>query len=172
LDDVLVDNSYRHRAAYSSASGQPRKRFSPKPPAPSGGFTTHSCSPISDFPGGFWEVPWWLAAGGWLGSGPGGALSVGGVPGPDSDGPPDSPGSVTGGGQDEVRYNINAPVSVDGGTGFDKLVVLGTEFADDIVVTVLEVKGNQVKIGTDAPRNVPVVREELLDRQPDREVEA
>ena len=44
--------------------------------------------------------------------------------------------------------------------------------SDDIVVTVLEVKGNQVKIGTDAPRNVPVVREELLDRQPDREVEA
>ena len=27
------------------------------------------------------------------------------------------------------------PVSVDGGTGFDKLVVLGTEFADDIVIT-------------------------------------
>ena len=40
-----------------------------------------------------------------------------------------------GGGEDEVSYNINAPVSVDGGTGFDKLVVLGTEFADDIVIT-------------------------------------
>jgi carbon storage regulator len=36
--------------------------------------------------------------------------------------------------------------------------------ADDIVVTVLEVKGNQVKIGTDAPRDVPVVREEIRDR--------
>ena len=33
------------------------------------------------------------------------------------------------------QYNVNAPVSVDGGTGFDKLVVLGTEFADDIVIT-------------------------------------
>ena len=34
-----------------------------------------------------------------------------------------------------MQYNVNAPVSVDGGTGFDKLVVLGTEFADDIVIT-------------------------------------
>ncbi len=40
-----------------------------------------------------------------------------------------------GGGDDEVQYNVNAPVNVDGGTGFDKLVVLGTEFADDIVIT-------------------------------------
>ena len=28
----------------------------------------------------------------------------------------------TGGGEDEVQYNVNAPVSVDGGTGFDKVV--------------------------------------------------
>ncbi|MEQ1827017.1 MAG: hypothetical protein ABL921_13765 [Pirellula sp.] len=41
----------------------------------------------------------------------------------------------TGGGADEVQYNVNAPVSVEGGTGFDKLVILGTEFADDIVIT-------------------------------------
>ncbi|MEO6494544.1 MAG: hypothetical protein ABIP99_17070 [Ilumatobacteraceae bacterium] len=40
-----------------------------------------------------------------------------------------------GGGDDEVQYNVNAPVNVDGGTGFDKLVVLGTEFADDFVIT-------------------------------------
>ncbi|MFL6033947.1 MAG: hypothetical protein ACJ74I_02620, partial [Gaiellaceae bacterium] len=38
-------------------------------------------------------------------------------------------------GSDQVSYNINAPVSVDGGNGFDKVVVLGTEFADHIVVT-------------------------------------
>ena len=44
--------------------------------------------------------------------------------------------------------------------------------SDDIVVTVLEVKGNQVKIGTDAPREVSVVREEILGRQPDQVVEA
>ena len=41
----------------------------------------------------------------------------------------------TGGGEDEVQYNVNAPVSIDGGTGFDKVVILGTEFADDIVIT-------------------------------------
>jgi len=46
-----------------------------------------------------------------------------------------APDIRTGGGQDEVRYNVNAPVSVDGGTGFDKLVILGTEFADDIAIT-------------------------------------
>jgi len=27
------------------------------------------------------------------------------------------------------EYNINAPVSIDGGNGFDKVIVLGTEFA-------------------------------------------
>jgi len=46
-----------------------------------------------------------------------------------------------GGGEDEVQYNVNAPVSVDGGTGFDKLVVLGTEFADDIVITATAIYG-------------------------------
>ena len=46
-----------------------------------------------------------------------------------------APDIRTGGGNDEVRYNVNAPVSVDGGTGFDKLVILGTEFADDFAIT-------------------------------------
>src|SRR4029077_6449099 len=46
-----------------------------------------------------------------------------------------SPHAGAGGGADEVQYNVNAPVSVDGGTGFDKLVILATEFADDIVIT-------------------------------------
>ena len=46
-----------------------------------------------------------------------------------------------GGGEDEVQYNVNAPVSVDGGTGFDKLVVLGTEFADDFVITAKAIYG-------------------------------
>ena len=45
-----------------------------------------------------------------------------------------SPIMRAGGTSDEVRVNVNAPVSVDGGTGFDKLSVLGTEFADDLVV--------------------------------------
>ena len=38
--------------------------------------------------------------------------------------------------------------------------------SDDIIVTILEVKGNHVKIGTDAPRDVAVVREERLEGKP------
>ena len=35
---------------------------------------------------------------------------------------------------------------------------------DDVSITVLGVKGNQVRIGIDAPREVPVNREEIWDR--------
>ncbi|AUZ84515.1 carbon storage regulator CsrA [Methylophaga nitratireducenticrescens] len=35
---------------------------------------------------------------------------------------------------------------------------------DDVVVNVLGVKGNQVRIGVDAPKNVTVHREEIYDR--------
>ncbi len=52
----------------------------------------------------------------------------------------------TGGGEDEVQYNINAPVSVDGGTGIDKVVLLGTEFADDIVVTATSINGAGINL--------------------------
>ena len=38
-------------------------------------------------------------------------------------------------------------------------IVLG----DDVVVQVLEVSGGTVRIGIDAPRSVPVYREELLE---------
>ena len=34
---------------------------------------------------------------------------------------------------------------------------------EDIVVTVLATKGNQVRIGIEAPDDVHIVREELLD---------
>jgi carbon storage regulator len=35
---------------------------------------------------------------------------------------------------------------------------------DDVIVNVLGVKGNQVRIGVDAPKNVSVHREEIYDR--------
>lgn len=52
----------------------------------------------------------------------------------------------TGGGDDEVQYNVNAPVSVEGGTGIDKLVVLATEFADDIVITAARIYGGGLNV--------------------------
>jgi carbon storage regulator len=35
---------------------------------------------------------------------------------------------------------------------------------DDVVVTVLSVKGNQVRLGVEAPKSVPVHREEIFER--------
>ncbi len=35
---------------------------------------------------------------------------------------------------------------------------------DDVVVNVLGVKGNQIRIGVDAPKEVSVHREEIYDR--------
>ncbi|MBA3348546.1 MAG: hypothetical protein H0T13_08305, partial [Actinobacteria bacterium] len=40
-----------------------------------------------------------------------------------------------GGGDDRIEYNINAPVSIDGGEGVDTVVVVGTEAADNFVIT-------------------------------------
>ena len=40
----------------------------------------------------------------------------------------------------------------------NQTIVIG----DDIVVTVLEVKGDQIRLGIDAPRHVQVLREEVL----------
>ena len=44
--------------------------------------------------------------------------------------------NINGGqGADFISYTVNAPVRIDGGDGFDTLIVIGTEFGDDFVVT-------------------------------------
>ncbi len=40
-----------------------------------------------------------------------------------------------GAGDDLVRYNINAPVDIDGGAGFDRVIAVGTEADDVFLVT-------------------------------------
>jgi hypothetical protein len=66
----------------------------------------------------------------------------------------------TGGGEDEVQYNVNSPVSVDGGTGIDKLVVLGTEFADDIVIRESGILGAGLNVRYD---NIEIVEVDGLE---------
>jgi Ca2+-binding RTX toxin-like protein len=44
--------------------------------------------------------------------------------------------TITGGdGADTIKYVVNAPVNINGGEGEDLLILIGTEFADDIAVT-------------------------------------
>ncbi len=42
-------------------------------------------------------------------------------------------------------------------------IIIELPTGEQIEVTVLGVKGNQVRIGTQAPDNIPIVREELLE---------
>jgi carbon storage regulator len=44
--------------------------------------------------------------------------------------------------------------------GLTKTITIG----DEITATVLAVNGNQVRLGVDAPRELPVLREEIYDR--------
>ena len=40
-----------------------------------------------------------------------------------------------GGGADLIQYAVNAPVTINGGDGFDTIIMIGTEFGDDFVIT-------------------------------------
>ena len=42
----------------------------------------------------------------------------------------------------------------------DESIMLG----NDIEITVLEIRGDQVKIGVKAPKNVPIFRKEIYDQ--------
>ena len=44
--------------------------------------------------------------------------------------------------------------------------------SDDITVTVLEISGERVKIGIDAPRNVVILRQELQEQVRQENIEA
>jgi carbon storage regulator len=38
---------------------------------------------------------------------------------------------------------------------------------DDIIITVVDIRGKQIRIGLDAPDEVSIIREELLERDND-----
>ncbi|MCW2999090.1 MAG: type secretion target repeat protein, partial [Solirubrobacterales bacterium] len=59
-------------------------------------------------------------------------------------------------GDDRVEYNINAPVSIDGGEGVDTVVVVGTEFGDNFVITSDGVMGAGLAIEYSAVERVDI----------------
>ncbi len=46
------------------------------------------------------------------------------------------------------------------------------QIGDDIVVTILEVEDGSVKIGIDAPRNIDIIRMELLEQVQKENIES
>ena len=39
------------------------------------------------------------------------------------------------------------------------------KIGDDVVITVVSLEGNVVRLGITAPRSIPIMRSELLDRE-------
>ena len=54
-----------------------------------------------------------------------------------------------GAGEDEVIYNVNAPVSINGGDGFDTVVAIGTEANDTFIITEDGIFGAGLSINLD-----------------------
>lgn len=44
------------------------------------------------------------------------------------------------------------------------------QISDNIVITITEIKGGRVRLSVDAPRSVPVLRSEVLDRPRSRTI--
>src|SRR5690606_10237504 len=54
-----------------------------------------------------------------------------------------------GAGDDHIEYNLNAPVSLDGGSGMDTVVVIGTEKDDNFVIAETGVQGAGLNVRLD-----------------------
>ena len=60
------------------------------------------------------------------------------------------------------RVNLNLAASAGGSDAtLDEVVVNGTAGNDNIVVTVVEIRGDKVRLGIQAPKEVPVHRSEV-----------
>jgi Ca2+-binding RTX toxin-like protein len=65
---------------------------------------------------------------------------------------------------DLIQYAVNAPVGIDGGDGLDTLIVIGTEFRDDFIVTADGVFGAGVNVSFVNIENLKVDGAEGDDR--------
>ncbi len=67
-------------------------------------------------------------------------------------------------GADLIQYAVNAPVKINGGEGFDTVIVIGTEFGDDFVITATAVFGGGVSVSYVAVEQLTVDGAEGDDR--------